>query len=109
MLPAPKPVKRRWRVLVLLPIQFGWIVMIYGGLRVIELGSTAMGVLLLVTGIATAYLALRRLVATATDRGDTDPGELRGPEFDYIIWTAIGLPVLLMVALLVLLLTGDLK
>jgi hypothetical protein len=101
--------RRRWRVAALIPIQFAWLALIYGGLRVITLGSPATGALLLAAGGITAYLALRRLIVAATDRGDTDPGEFRGPEFDYVVWTAIGLPVLMVLAVLIMVLTGDLR
>jgi hypothetical protein len=87
-------------------MQLAWVVLIAGGLRVIALGSPALGIVLLAAGLVTGYLALRRLVEALKTSAPTDPGQLRGPAFDYIVWTAVGLPVLIVVAVLVAVLTG---
>jgi hypothetical protein len=80
--------------------------MVAAGLRVIAGGTIGVGIALLVTGAITGYLALRRLAEVVRTSGETNPGELRGPAFDYIVWTAIGLPVLLVVGILIAILTG---
>ncbi|MBI3750834.1 MAG: hypothetical protein HY263_04145 [Chloroflexi bacterium] len=94
---------------LLIPMHLAWVFMLYGGLQVIAHGSAAVGLVLLVAGAITAYLALRRLAAEARTSTDPASGELSGPAFDYIVWTALGLPVLLAVVLLVGVLAGGMR
>jgi hypothetical protein len=57
----------------------------------------------------TAALAVRGLVrrVRAPDRAFDGSGELPNDQFDYIVWTALGLPIVLVLAMLVVVLTGS--
>jgi hypothetical protein len=87
-------------------MQLAWVFLMYGGLRVIALGSVPLGAVLLGVGAITGYLALRRLAGAIKVSADVDSGDLQGPAFDYIAWMAIGLPVVVAVALLIAVLLG---
>jgi hypothetical protein len=59
--------------------------------------------------VAAVSLVLLARVARGMATGRETPellGDLRGPSFDYLIWTAIGLPMLMVVVLVILLATG---
>jgi hypothetical protein len=98
----------RWlQIAALMPMQLAWVFLIAAGLRVIALGSGPLGVVLIGAGAITGYLALRRLAGAIKAPGEVDPGELQGAAFDYIVWTAVGLPVVVVVALLIAVLFGS--
>ena len=83
--------------------------MIVGGIRTAALGSAAMGIVLLAAGGITAALAVRGLIRRLrSPDSDFEPsGELPKDQFDYIVWTALGLPIVLALAMLVVVLTGS--
>lgn len=104
----PKVPPRWLRVGLLFPIQLGWIVMLAAGLRVTIGGSVIVGLLLIGVGLVTAFLGLRRLRAAVAAPPEAEySGELRGPQFDYLIWTVIGAPMVLVLALLAFVLAGN--
>jgi hypothetical protein len=77
--------------------------------RMIGGGLAWMGGLLLGVGVVTAVLAIRRERGSgrrADSLGLDDSGELGSSAFDYLVWTAIGVPMILVVGLLVFVLTG---
>ena len=93
----------RWLLVALrLPIQLGWIVMLWAGWRIATSSSVWLGLILLAVGGVTAYLAVRSLIASVREPTRTlaSTGEARGPAFDYLIWSLIGLPIVLGGALL---------
>jgi divalent metal cation (Fe/Co/Zn/Cd) transporter len=78
------------------------------GWRLVTDGSLFMGLFLFAAGVVTAYLALRRLRAAMSGPAEAEfSGELRRPEFDYLVWAVIGLPILLVLALLAYVLAGN--
>jgi hypothetical protein len=83
--------------------------MIVGGIRTAALGSAAMGIVLLAAGGITAALAMRGLIhrLRSPDSDFESSGELPKDQFDYIVWAVLGLPVLLVLAMLVFVLTGS--
>jgi hypothetical protein len=83
--------------------------MIVGGLRTAALGSAAMGTILLAAGGITAALAVRGLIhrLRSPDTGFESSGDVPKDQFDYIVWTALGLPVLLALTVLVYVLAGS--
>jgi uncharacterized membrane protein YidH (DUF202 family) len=82
--------------------------MVWGGVRTVALGSAPMGILLFVFGGITAALAGRQLIrrVRSLDSGFESSGELSKEEFDYLVWIALGLPVVIVLAVLVIVLTG---
>jgi hypothetical protein len=80
--------------------------MLVGGLQRIFVGELGVGVVLVLAGAITAYLAVRRLAAAIKVPMGTDLGQPGGPAFDYIVWAFIGLPVFLVVGLLIVMLAG---
>jgi hypothetical protein len=84
-------------------------VMVFGGVRTAALGNTAMGIILLAAGGVTAALALRGLIHRVRSPDSTfeSSGELPKDQFDLIVWTALGLPIVLVLAMLVFVLTGS--
>ena len=70
---------------------------------------TPTGILILAFGGITAALAARQLInrVRSMESGFESSGELATDEFDYIVWTALGLPVLLGLGLLIIVLTGS--
>jgi hypothetical protein len=105
---APVRQPPRWLLVALrLPIQLGWIVMLWAGWRIATSSSVWFGLILLGVGAVTGYLAIRSLIASVGEPSRMlAAGDARGPEFDYLIWSVIGLPILLAVALLALVLSN---
>jgi len=59
--------------------------------------------------VATLVLLVRMVRGIGDGRWALDQlGELRGPSFDYIVWMAIGAPMVMVVLLVLLLVTGGL-
>jgi hypothetical protein len=84
-------------------------IMIVGGVRTAALGSAALGIILLAAGGITAALAVRGLIhRLRSPEGDFESsGELPKDQFDYLVWTALGLPIVLALTMLVFVLTGS--
>jgi uncharacterized membrane protein YidH (DUF202 family) len=76
----------------------------YGAVQSIIRGDKLVGIVLLAIAAITAVLGFRRVLAlrsvTSTDEG---VGNLSGPAFNYLIWTAIGVPIVMAILLLLLL------
>lgn len=85
-------------------IVFAWFALAAIGLRMLITGSPVVGLALVALGSATLGLAIQRFRAGQCNAA----GELPSAEYDYIIWTALAVPLLLAGLLLVLLLTGGL-
>jgi hypothetical protein len=70
------------------------------------LGAIGLGLF----SVATLLLFIRMASQSAHNPGAyTTTGELSGPAFDYIIWMALGAPLVLVVVLLLLLVAGGLR
>jgi hypothetical protein len=77
--------------------------------RLLRTGLPWMGLLLLGVALVTAFLAIRRHIRSRPRTnllGIDESGELRSPAFDYLVWSSIGVPFILIVGLLVFVLTG---
>jgi len=87
---------------------FAALMMVFGGIRIVAIGSAPMGVFLFTLGGITFALAARQLFnkSRSPDSGVESSGVLAKDEFDYIVWFALGLPVVLVLGLLVFVLTG---
>lgn len=109
---SPRPVPRWARVAVVLPWQLVWLVMVAVGLRLLTDGVPLAGLVFLSLGGMTGYVAVRVLKAAATSSNvmlldDRFEREGRGPVADYLVWSVLGFPMLMVIALIVLLLTGS--
>jgi hypothetical protein len=82
--------------------------MLWGGVRTVALGSAPMGILLFAFGGITAALEARQVIkrVLSPDSGFESSGELSNEEFDYVVWIALGLPVVIVLAVLIVFLTG---
>ena len=67
-----------------------------------------MGLILSAVSLMTLVLLVRMVTRTQV-AGVSSPGELSGPWFDYLIWMALGAPLILAGLLLVLAATGGLN
>lgn len=101
----------RWlQVLVLLLTQLAWIVLLSGGLVQLARGFPAIGLGLIVLGLITAVLAIRRLRAGLARTPNAQYDALdRGPAFDYIIWSLFGLPLVGGLIFLIVFLVGGFR
>jgi hypothetical protein len=81
---------------------------IWGGTKVFA-SSILLAVLMIAIGVVTIVLVLRMMVENraAADRLEST-GALTTPHFDYLIWTALVVPMVLVVALLILGITSAL-
>ncbi len=78
---------------------------VWGGTRVAAT-SIRLAVLMLGIGATTIALALRMMVGDRAGKGFESTGELTTPHFDYLIWTALLVPMLLVVALVIIAVTS---
>jgi hypothetical protein len=68
-----------------------------------------LALLMMAIGAVTFVVALRVMVGDRSSaKGFESTGELTTPHFDYLIWTALIVPMLLVVALLIIAVTGAL-
>jgi hypothetical protein len=90
------------------PSLFGGVLIIVGAVRVAA-SNAALALLMIAIGGCTVVLVVRMMRggAAAVD-GFEATGELNPRHFDYLIWSALVVPMLLVVALLILALTGGL-
>jgi hypothetical protein len=102
---------------IYLPALIGEVFVIGASLKLLAT-SLPLGLILAATGVVTTVLLLRLIVpgpVAATPAGsDGDPrfgpdGDVTGPAFDYIIWVALGLPMLMIVSLVVFVVIGALS
>jgi hypothetical protein len=100
--------KNRLAGVAFVPSLFGGVLIILGGVRVAA-SNIALGLLMIAIGGCTVVLVVRMMRggAAAVDSFETT-GELNTPHFDYLIWSALVVPMLLVVALLVLAISGAL-
>ena len=84
------------------------LLIVWGGVRIVALGSALLGIAVFASGGITAVLAARTLIkrVRSPDSGFESSGELSKDEFDYIVWMALGLPLVFVLGLLVFVLTG---
>ena len=92
--------------LVYIPAILGGAVTVWAGLR-LATTSLLVGLPLVAVGAVTVVLVVRLMLGRlAAPDGTTPTGDLSGPYFDYIIWVALGVPMLVILALAILLITG---
>jgi hypothetical protein len=93
---------------VFLPALVGGLVGVWAGIKVIGL-NLPVGLILLAMGCVTTVLVARMILSRPDAASQlVSTGELSGPHFDYIIWIALGIPALLVLALAILAVTGGL-
>jgi hypothetical protein len=87
----------------------GGVFTIWAGLKVSGT-SLPLGLVMFAIGGVTIILVARMMVAdrAASKRPQASTGELTGPSFDYLVWVALGVPMLLVGGLLILAITGGL-
>ena len=86
-------------------------------MTVLRLATTNLpvGLLLIAVGVVTVVLLVRVLLGSLSARDGTTPdgttpnGDLSGPYFDYVIWVALGVPMLAILAFAILAVTGALN
>ena len=85
------------------------LVVAWAGVRTVALGSAALGFILFAVGAITAVLAGRQVInrIRSPSSGFESSGELPKDQFDYIVWVALGAPVVIILAFLALFLTGN--
>ena len=83
------------------------LILVWAGVRTAVVSSVPMGIFLIAVGGITAALAGRQLInrIRTPDSGFESSGELPKDAFDYIVWTAVGLPIVMVIGLLVFVLT----
>ena len=92
----------RFNWLFVVPLLAGGLVLIWAGTRVAS-ANLGMGAVMVVTGAITVVLLIRGLRASpSSPMSAAHAGGLPEPWFDYLIWTAIGVPIVLAVLALVL-------
>ena len=95
--------------LFFLPLLPGGIVMTLAGLGMVGKNPFPGLVLLAIGAITTALVARMIVRAPSMAQESTMTGDVPGPALDYIIWFAIGVPMLFVALLLILLITGGLR
>jgi hypothetical protein len=94
--------------LLYVPTLLGGVVVMWAGVRVAGT-SLPVGLMILAIGGVTTVLVARMIVGGPTiARRLTSSGDLSGPYVDYIIWLAIGLPMLMGLGLVILAIMGGL-
>ena len=83
-----------------------WLIWMSIGMWAVQpIAAIGVGIL----GAVSLLLLSRAIARMASDAGTPDAiGELSPPMFDYIIWLSVGVPLLLIIGLLILLLSGAL-
>jgi hypothetical protein len=99
----------RFARLIYLPALVGGIVVMWAGIRVAG-SSLPVGLIILALGAVTTILVARMVLrGPAAAKQQVANGDLTGPYFDYIMWVALGVPMLLVVGLVILAITGGLS
>jgi hypothetical protein len=98
---------RSWIVaLVYVPALLGGAVVLWAGLR-IATTDLLVGLPLIGVGVVTVILLVRVMLGSrAAPDGTTPTGDITGAYFDYIVWVALGVPMLAVLALAILVITG---
>jgi hypothetical protein len=100
---------RRWAWVFFGPVAIGLLSVVWIAIRSWS-GQPVLAIALGLIGIPSLVLFLRSARKQAADVLPEDPTwTLSSAQFDYIVWTAIGLPFLVVLLLLVLLVTGGLS
>jgi len=100
-------------LIYVLPI-VGGAAIVWAGVR-LAMTNLPIGLLLIAMGVVTVALLVRVLLGSLSARDGTTPdgttpnGDLTGPYFDYVIWVALGVPMLAIVAFAILAVTGALN
>ena len=99
----------RWaRLVFVVALNLSWIQLLWAGSSTIGRDSLGVGLLILGVGAVTAYLAIRWSISFVRSPEPTQLAmEATGPEFDYLIWMAVGLPLVLVLGLLVFVLANQ--
>lgn len=96
-------------MLIMAPIVIAPVFTGYAGIMTISQGQKGIGIVLSTISLITGVLALRRMLAFRTaSTADEGVGALKGPAFDYLIWFAIGLPLVFGMLLVAPLVSGQL-
>ena len=94
--------------LVTAPILLAPIAFVWAGIRMVQTGSTVLGIGFVIVAAVTAVLALRRLrQSTSLLEIDPNTGDVSRAYLDYIVWAFIGLPFILIALLILTLITND--
>jgi hypothetical protein len=100
--------RNRFTGLMLVPGLLSGLVAVWVSVK-IAATNLPLGLFVMAFGGITMALMIRRILAyRGVEKRVVDVGELRGPEFDYLIWIAIGVPMFLVLALVILAITGAL-
>ena len=95
-------------LIYVLPI-VGGAAIVWAGIR-LAMTNLPVGLLLIAMGVVTVVLLVRVLLGSLSAREGTTPnGDLSGPYFDYVIWVALGVPMLAILAFAILAVTGTLN
>ena len=100
-------------LIYLLPI-VGGAAIVWAGIR-LAMTNLPVGLLLIAMGVVTVVLLVRVLLGSLSAREGTTPdgaapnGDLTGPYFDYVIWVALGVPMLAILAFGILAVAGALN
>ena len=100
-------------LIYVLPI-VGGAAIVWAGIR-LATTNLPVGLLLIAVGVVTVVLLVRVLLGSLSARDGTTPdgttpnGDLTGPYFDYVIWVALGVPMLAILAFAILAITGVLS
>ena len=89
-------------------IVLAWVGLVAGGLRMIGTGFPVPGFTLAALGVITLALAVRRFIRVIGHWPPDLSADLPREQYDYIIWTALGLPLMLAGLAVVLAITGAL-
>ena len=94
-------------LIYVLPI-VGGAAIVWAGIR-LATTNLPVGLLLIAMGVVTVVLLVRVLLGSLSPDGTTPNGDLTGPYFDYVIWVALGVPMLAILAFAILAVTGALS
>ncbi len=100
--------KNRLAGVVFVPSLFGGVLAIVGGVRVAA-WNIPLGLFMTAIGVGTIVLVVRLMRGGAAAVNSFEStGELNTRHFDYLIWSALIVPMLLIVALLIVVITSAL-
>ena len=100
--------------LIYVPPIVGGAAIVWAGVR-LAMTNLPVGLLLIAMGVVTVVLLVRVLLGSLSARDGTTSdgtaanGDLTGPYFDYLMWVALGVPMLAILAFAILAVTGALS